>query len=1281
MKKNIFFIVFLFCLNYLNAQTSEILVRKIVWNQKTPIIQDENQMFIADAKYLLSFENAVYSDISNLLPHFSEQIYINKNKFQNYDIDVKLANQNFIALTSEEINGVSKLENISNDIVLDYNISISRGISYLVLNFIPIIKDENTNTYKKLTDFEIIISPKSTKTVKTKGKNTFAQNSVLSSGNWVKIKIEKDGIYKLTYQQLEDMGFSSPQNVRVFGNDAGMLPFDNSKDRVDDLKENKIYKGSDYILFYAKGTSIWNYDINSKMFLPTNHLYSDYMYYFLTDNNTGFDNTIKTENQSTLSSTNEITTFDNYKFFEEDKYNLINSGRQWYGESFKSSNVKTYDFKFPNIVSNSDLKLKISTLARSSSTSTFNYVATNFNQNVTLGQASAEHSGVYAVTSTKYYTYAAPSDSNIGLSLTFQGNASADAWIDYIVYNAICNLTYTNSQFHFRNINSVAQNNVSNFTLSNINSNVLIWDITNSCEPESVNYSKSGSNAVFKLETNVLKQFVAFEISQALEPVTENNKIVYETVENQNLHSTSGSTDMIILTHKNFLAQAEEIAQIHRDNDNLNVTVVTNEQVYNEFSSGTPDVSAIKYFAKMVYERGSSDTLKYLLLFGDGSYNNKEISEENKNFILTYQSLNSLNDSQGGNDSNNYISFVSDDYFGFLDDDEYEFKGALDIGIGRMPVKSTEEANVMVDKLNEYLNKDNMGDWKNTICFIADDEDSNIHMEQADKLSIQVSKLAPELNAKKIYIDAYQQVYSALGISYPDATNAVNNQFEKGALIINYTGHGSPQRMTHEGVIMLSDIKSWSNLKKLPLVITATCEVSRYDQYSAQGLETNSAGELILLNPNGGAIAMLTTSRLVYSGGNMELNTNFFDYTFEKNKGAVYALGDLIRLTKNATGGNNKFNFTLLGDPALKLLYPEYEVATTKINGIDISETDTLNAFETVTIEGVILDKLGNTFTNFNGTVYPTVFDKEQNLETQNNDNTTAGPFKYIYQNNVLYKGKASVINGNFQFTFIVPKDILYNYGYGRISYYADNNNVDANGYSEKIFIGGTSENIVEDKIGPEIKLYMNNELFVDGDITNENPAIYAMLSDENGINTVGNGVGHDITAILDTNTNYTYILNDYYEADIDSYKSGIVTYNLSRIKSGEHNIKFKAWDIYNNSSEAEINFLVMQQSDFVISRLFNYPNPFTTKTSFYFEHNQSGNLEVLIQIFTVSGKLVKTLQQDIFADNFKSEPIEWDGYDDYGSRIGKGVYIYRIKIKNSDGLTMEKFEKLLILK
>jgi len=549
----------------------------------------------------------------------------------------------------------------------------------------------------------------------------------------------------------------------------------------------------------------------------------------------------------------------------------------------------------------------------------------------------------------------------------------------------------------------------------------------------------------------------------------------------------------------------------------------------------------------------------------------------------------------------------------------------------------------------------------------------------AEKMAIRLDTAYGNLNIDKIYLDAYAQGSTSGGQRAPLVNEAINRRIEKGTLIMNYTGHGGEAGWAHERILEISDINNWSNYDKLPIFITATCEFSRYDDPTRV-----SAGELVLLNPNGGAVSLFTTARATYGSPNFDLNNAMYDFMFEKIDGEYPRFGDIIRLAKNKLGGvsGNDRKFILLGDPALRLAYPEHDVNTLKINNIVVSNlSDTIKALQKVTVTGSVVDEGGSVITSFNGIIRPTVFDKPTKVKTLVTD-PDSKPFTFELLLAILYKGKAKVTDGEFSFTFIVPKDISYNYGYGKISYYADNTLTDASGYYEKILIGGFDSNIPPDVHGPEIQIYMNDENFAFGGITDENPILLAFVSDSSGVNTVGTGIGHDIVTTLDSDNDKSVIINDYYESDIDSYTTGVIRYPFSSIPNGSHSLKLKVWDVHNNSSESYTEFVVAESAELAIDHVLNYPNPFTTSTAFYFDHNQPNTmLEVLVQIYTVSGRLIKTIDEFVITDGYRSEPIYWDGLDDFGDRIGRGVYIYKIRVRSYDGSYAEKLEKLVILR
>jgi hypothetical protein len=564
------------------------------------------------------------------------------------------------------------------------------------------------------------------------------------------------------------------------------------------------------------------------------------------------------------------------------------------------------------------------------------------------------------------------------------------------------------------------------------------------------------------------------------------------------------------------------------------------------------------------------------------------------------------------------------------------------------------------------------------ICFVADDWDSGLHEGNADAVIITDSAY----NEDKIYLGAYDRISTPGGLRYPEVNEAINLRMEKGALIMNYVGHGGVLGWAHARVLEIPDIKSWKNFDNMPVFLTATCEFSYFDDPA-----WTSAGEQVFLNPNGGGIALLTTTRPTYADGNQQLVEGFYQNAFIKTNGQYPTLGDLIMDSKihaqNINGSDpNAMKFVLLGDPALKMAYPKYQVVTTSIHTADkkAMATDTLKALSTVTISGEVRDENGNRVTGFNGTVIPTVYDKLSEITTVPLEGEPA--FHFTVRKNVIYKGKLAVTNGQFSFSFIVPKDIAYNFGNGKISYYAKNETTDANGYDLNFLVGGYNNGAGQDNDGPEIRLFMNDTTFVSGGITDQNPKLLAYLADSSGINTVGNGIGHDLTATLDDDSKSLKILNDYYVADLNTFKQGIITYPFFGLSDGYHTVTLKVWDVYNNSSDASLDFLVASSAQLAVQHLLNYPNPFFDNTTFSFEYNQP-NTEMVVQIdiYSLSGQKVKTLRQPLYSNGYRANTIEWDGTGDNGAKIGSGTYVYNLKVSLPDGSATRKSSKLVVIR
>jgi len=1272
MKKSILFFLFLPLLSLHSFPQNNDLKREIAWNENIKL--NNHTTF--------SFKGANYNDISTLFPYFNDLIPYNISN----NVEIRLKNLKTEIIPDNQLVNIENSSLLPNDFLISAITVSQRKSNFLNIEILPLRKN-SFNQIERLIGFEYEIIAKPPLAKNKKALVSYANNSILATGDWYKIRIDKSGVYKLTYEELVQIGISNPATASIYGNGGSMLPLNFETSFPDDLQEipvkmitgdDGIFNAGDFILFYAEGPNIANYDTSLNLYKQNLHLYSDYNYYFITSSrNAG-------KQITTISSTNETATqsfnyYDELHYHEIDDTNLIRSGRNWFGEQFINGITHEFSFEIPNRITSAPIKINVITAARSASNYPDNYFRFSLNEHTNLIEmpiGGVDLDGYVFGKSLLRSIETNSSQKNILITLAFDGGSSTSkGWLDYFTINTRNELVFSNQQLHFRVLQSAGTGNISKFNITNSSSNLSVWDITNHNDTKEINYQLSGNIASFTIPTDELREFVAFENDYYKVEISDESvtKIV-----NQNLHALSPK-DIVIITHPDFRVYAEELAEIHETHDNLSSLIVEPQQIYNEFSSGKPDVSAIRNFLKMFYDRAANENEipKYLILFGDGSYDNKTISTSNTNYIITFQSNNSLNGT---------ISFTSDDFFGLLDNDEgadigsYDLTGALDIGIGRLPVQNTSEAQIVVDKIRSYIENKTPGDWQNMITFIGDDEDSNLHMRDANILASYVEENYPFFNFDKIFLDAYQQISTPSGERYPDVNKAINERIKKGTLMVNYTGHGNPTVLTHEHVLEVSDILSWTNKDKYPVFITASCEISRYDDWAR-----TSAGEYILLNQNGGGVALLTTTRVVYASSNMQLNSRFFNFVFEKdNDGNYYRLGDIVRLTKNATGTTysiNKRNFTLLGDPALQMCLPTYGIQASQINDVNITQfTDTLNALSKVKISGYISESDGISKLNKNGILYPVILDKKIKVQTLSNDDGSA--FEFFKQSNILFKGKASITNGDFSFEFIIPKDISYNIDYGKLSFFAHIEGSNASGYFADVLIGGSNPNAITDVNGPEINLYLNDSSFVNGGITNKEPKIVAFLYDENGINTVGNGIGHDITAIIDNDNANSYILNDYYESDIDSYKSGKVEYPLEKIKEGEHNIRLKVWDVHNNSSEDFIEFYVTESENFNLDHVLNYPNPFTTNTDFFFEHNQPNkNIEGVIQIFTISGKLVKSIPVSFYANGFRSQPINWNGRDDFGDPIGKGVYIYQLKLKTEDGLSANKIEKLVILK
>lgn len=1180
------------------------------------------------------------------------------------DFEIEVKETVFVDCNASEISFLEN-QNLGSKVRLAHNFGVERKQLRIKGSIFPFVFREGK--FKKLVFCELSVTFNSLP--EAKSSLASAENSVLSTGDWFKISVTENGIHKLTYQNLIDLGVNvqsiNPNNIKLYGRPGGMLPVLNSEPRIDDLEELSIqvygqddgsFDENDYLIFYAQSPNQWQE--NSGKFSRQMHLFDDKTYYFLT---TDLGVGKRISNQSSESSFDTvITTFNDYQIHENDEVNFVKSGKSWYGDVFDIVNNRTFNFNFPNRIGESKLKLVLAARASSPFNSTFTINSPGMTEEV------SNISGVYGS-----YNYANintiekevnPNSDNIQVQLIFSSTSSSGkGWIDYIEVNAERELKMNASQMPFRSLASVRPESVSQFEISNASSSLTIWDVSNPLSPKNQSLSTGDSKAIFSLKTDSLKEFIAF--TGGFKNVELNGK-----VSNQNLHAIR-DIDYLIVSHPTFWTEANRLADFHRTKG-LSVAVVTPQQIYNEFSSGSQDVSAIRDFARMLYN--NDNPLKYMLLFGDASYDPKNRVNENTNFVVSYQSSNS---------TNALYSYVSDDYFALLDEGESisndnPLLSFLDIGVGRFPVQTLEEAKNAVDKVINYNVEDSFGDWRLRLCFVGDDNDEveTVHTAQAEQLADYIAAEHPNMNVDKIYLDAYEQETSTGGQRCPTANTAISNAVNQGMFLVNYTGHGGELGWAHERILGIEDINTWNNENNLPLFMTATCEFGRYDDP-----ERVSAAEHIFLKEKSGAIALLTTSRVVFTDNNLDLNEAFLENLFPNSNVATFPrLGDILMRTKNNVNDiedSNHRNFTLLGDPALTLAYPVYDVVLTEV-------VDSAKALGQVTVKGEV-QRNGEKLETFEGFVFPTVFDKRTDFQTLGQDESPVLVFDL--QKNKLFNGKSTVSQGEFSFTFIVPKDINYDYGNGKISLYAkgtvNEEQLDASGFSNDIVIGGTAEGFSNDNLGPEISLFINDTNFIRGGITNADPNLYALLYDENGINTVGNGIGHDMTAVLNQESSNPIVLNDFYEYDIDSYQSGVIEYPFSSLEEGMHTLTVKVWDVFNNSSESTTEFRVISADNLSIQNLINYPNPVIDFTSFYFEHNQSDlDMKVNLVIMDISGKVVKIIEDNIKPVGFRYGPINWDGKSNEGDKLKSGMYIYNIVAKASDGEVSTKSGRLILI-
>ena len=1103
--------------------------------------------------------------------------------------------------------------------------------------------------------------------------NSFGQsNSVLASGTWIKFAVGTSNIYKITYADLQTYGLDpasiDPATIRIFGNGSGMLPQANSAARPIDLNEititvtgqnDGIFNTGDYILFYGSGPDVVEYDSMNKAFNYQNHLFSEQNYYFLNINQSVGK---RVANQTIQAGGATHTAAYDVYVHERDLDNILHSGRQWFGELFDLNTSQSFSTGLSDIMSGSDIKLITAVMSKSLQEANFKIDLNG----IQIGNQSiaSNPGGTYGTKGTIAIDTIAVNknliDNNpLELTYTFQ-KESGVGYLDYFLLQAKTVLKYSGEplSFYSGDLSDLAE---ITFSIDDCPPGLTLWDISDHKSVANIPFTQNGNIITFNT-SNASSKFILFDPLGAQNSPEDNQQLT-----SQNLHASS-PTDLLIVAPPLFQTQATTLANL-RSSEGLVVKIVTPEQIYNEFSSGMPDISAIRDYAKYLFDNAS---LKFLLLFGKGTYDPRDILASQLNKIPIYESRNSLHP---------LATYGSDDYLGFLEDNEGEWLESaagdhtMDIGVGRIPATNESEADNYVSKLINYQDNSAIGSWRKEIVFVAENGDMNIHQRDAERLATLVDTTYARFNTNKIYVDAYPIEVNPGSKRAPLTNEAIYEAINRGTLIINYTGHGNEAQWANTRIFDRNVIDSLENNQFLPLFVTATCEFGRHDDIGEK-----SGGEELIVKNVTGAIATITTARPVFASSNYQLNLAFYNQVFEQSNDEFQRLGDIFSGTKNnSLNGVLNRNFSLLGDPSIKLSYATQAITIDSLNGIVLTNSDTLKALEELAFKGYIRKANQLVDNSFNGKLEIIFLDRTSTKQTLGNLGGT--PFNYTVRENILFSGKASVIDGEFSFTTVLPKDISYNPATAKVALYAQKNDSskDASGANIDLLVGSSSVDPIIDNIPPEIILYIGDTTYIEGHVVNPSTLLIANLSDEYGINTSSSQVGHSITYTLDDNE--PIVLNEFYSSNVDDFTEGWIYYDLPKLSQGSHTISFTAWDTSNNSKTVYTEFYVGEDGQYVISDLSNYPNPMRESTNFTFAHNLGGeDIDVTLEIISTSGQQIYQQTRSYISAPTVINDWHWDGRNTSGGKLSNGIYIYGIIIRSKYGnLAQKEYSRLFI--
>ncbi len=1083
-------------------------------------------------------------------------------------------------------------------------------------------------------------------------------SSLLPSGVWYRFETAEEGIYRIDRTFLQNLGIDlntlDPKTIKIYGNGGYALPEELSKSKNTGLIENTVlavgeddgkFDASDYILFYGRPHEFWEYDVLSRKILRVKNPYSKKNYYWLTfggANGKRMSNKASLNIQGAFQQPNTIA----FKSYEKDSTNLGSTGREYFGDQLDVSlKSRTYINSLNGIVPSTPVYYKFRVVNASEPRISFQVEesGTRIYSSTLYGTVQYIY-GRDDIGTAAYFGQLANERSVLRLSIQTDSK-SAKVFLDYfeITYQKLLKAFNDNLLFFSKDTTAAIEYTLSNFS----NSGIQTFDVTDFANVKLItNAAISGGQFKFQMseKRNEVKKYLALISSQYKTPANPLK------IENSNIRENLTGSELVVITTKELKTQVDRYAnyRANQSPNKISTSVFYVDEIMNEFSGGLLDPTAIRDFLKFAYESWQTKPF-YLLLFGDGTYDYLNTVKDNKNLVPTYQTVESLDA---------IYSSVMDDYYSRIVGDDRK----ADLAVGRLNVNSLKEAEVVIDKIIKYEMQSDKGSWKNIISLVADDAfaskgeyEGSIHTAQSETLA-QLIPSSFDLN--KIYLAAYPTFFSGLGRRKPEVNKAIINAINDGTLILNFTGHGNPELWTHEVVFEKSASIPQLKNNNYFFLTAATCDFGRYDDPIEQ-----SATENLMLLKNSGTIGAFTAARVVYASDNAEINEMFYSNIFRPRENGILPIriGKAYFFTKQIRTNQNDEKFHLFGDPTIRLDMPQLPVNIDSLNGRPVTSTVQINALGQVKIKGTVR-KADGTINPLNGEALISVYDSERSLELKEMN------YSITLQGGLIFRGKASVSNGNFNTDFVVPKDISYENKRGKVISYIYNESIDGIGFTNNVIVGGTNPNAVNDGKGPEIQIFFDDLKFESSYLVNKDFLLLVKLSDQTGLNTTGTGIGHKLEGIINDDENNTYDFTNSFVGDLNSGgRSGLIKYQFNDKEPGDYKIKIKAWDVFNNfSSQAAYFTVISADKGIVIRNLVNYPNPFSSNTTFTFQNNISSPIDVKIKIYTIAGRMIKQLEVWNLLDRFVR--IDWDGRDADGNQLANGTYLYKLIVDSADG-------------